>query len=351
MGNLFKINYKGECTKLEKSEFKIKGKIPIISQEKEFISGYTDLDIIPINDLPLIVFGDHTKILKYIDFEFIKGADGVKLLKPNTDYFIPKAFYYILENMQIEGIQSYSRHFKYLSKTLIPLPPKSIQEQIIDEILNIEAKEQEQKDIFEELEKEIWQLLIPSFQNAPKAKIDSIAKLERGRFSYRPRNAPHLYRDGIYPFIQTGNVANAKNGKIIFSQTLNEEGLKVSRLFEANTILITIAANIGNTAILDYPACFPDSLVSIRPQKSINIYYLEYFLRTQKEYLNEIAPQSAQKNLNLERLSPLSIPIPSIQEQNNIINKVLIFETQKQEIDTFLSTIQEQKENVLKKYL
>lgn len=233
----------------------------------------------------------------------------------------------------------------------IPLPPKHIQEQIVKEILEIETKEMDSKVKSESLEQDIWTLLLPNFQSGQREKLGIIAKLERGRFSHRPRNAPHLYRDGTYPFIQTGDVAGAVNAKVKYSQTLNEEGLKVSRLFDPNTILITIAANIGNTAILDYPACFPDSVVSIRPNENVNIYYLEYFLRTQKEYLNEIASQSAQKNLNLERLSPLLIPIIPLAQQNEIISQIKIIETKKQEIEQFLSTVQEQKEEVLNKYL
>ena len=98
------------------------------------------------------------------------------------------------------------------------------------------------------------------------------------------------------------------------SQTLNEQGLSISRLFPAGTIVITIAANIGETAITDYAVAFPDSLVGITPT-GIDTSFLEYFLRTQKVRLNQLAPKSAQKNINLEDLRPLPTPIPSMKEQ------------------------------------
>ena len=100
-------------------------------------------------------------------------------------------------------------------------------------------------------------------------------------------------------------------------QTLNELGLSISRLFPAGTIVITIAANIGETAIASYPIAFPDSLVGITPSH-IETTFLEYFLRTRKAYLNELAPESAQKNINLEDLRPLLTPIPTPAEQQGI---------------------------------
>ena len=144
-------------------------------------------------------------------------------------------------------------------------------------------------------------------------RLEEVAEVERGKFAYRPRNDPQFY-GGAIPFIQTGDVVQA-NGKINeHSQTLNEQGLSISRLFPAGTIVITIAANIGETAITDYAVAFPDSLVGITPT-GIDTSFLEYFLRTQKVRLNQLAPESAQKNINLEDLRPLPTPIPSMKEQ------------------------------------
>jgi type I restriction enzyme S subunit len=144
-----------------------------------------------------------------------------------------------------------------------------------------------------------------------------IAKVERGKFSHRPRNAPEFYGGNI-PFIQTGDVVNS-NGRInSYHQTLNEKGLSVSKLFKKGTIVITIAANIGDTGILEFDSCFPDSLIGITCFSEVNSVFLEYYLRTQKNYLNSISTQSAQKNLNLEKLSPLLVPLPSNDEQKKI---------------------------------
>ena len=147
-------------------------------------------------------------------------------------------------------------------------------------------------------------------------RLGDVAAVERGKFAHRPRNEPRFY-GGSIPFIQTGDVVQA-NGRIKeHSQTLNELGLSISRLFPTGTIVITIAANIGETAITDYPVAFPDSLVGII-STAIDRRFLEYFLRTQKTRLSQFAPESAPKNINLEDLRPLSTPLPSQREQTAI---------------------------------
>ena len=147
-------------------------------------------------------------------------------------------------------------------------------------------------------------------------RLGDVATVERGKFAHRPRNEPRFY-GGAIPFIQTGDVVKAIGEIREHSQTLNELGLSISRLFPAGTIVITIAANIGETAIASYPIAFPDSLVGITPS-GIDTGFLEYFLRTRKAYLNELAPESAQKNINLEDLRPLLTPKPTPTEQQGI---------------------------------
>jgi len=148
-------------------------------------------------------------------------------------------------------------------------------------------------------------------------RLEEIANVERGKFSHRPRNAPEFY-GGAYPFIQTGDVIKP-GGKISkYTQTLNDLGLSVSRLFPKGTIVMTIAANIGDTGILNFDSCFPDSLVGITANKKTSNVFLEYMLQTKKEYLNSIATQSAQKNINLEKLQPMLVVKPKIEEQQKI---------------------------------
>ena len=148
-------------------------------------------------------------------------------------------------------------------------------------------------------------------------ELASVATIERGRFNHRPRNDPRFY-GGSYPFIQTGDVA-ASDGEITtYNQTLNEKGLTVSKLFPAGTIIVTIAANIGSTGITTFDVAFPDSLIGIQAGPRVDTRFLELILRTRKRDLNRFAPESAQKNINLETLKPLKVPLPGMAEQRRI---------------------------------
>src|SRR6476646_2180193 len=106
------------------------------------------------------------------------------------------------------------------------------------------------------------------------ASLGELGALDRGRSKHRPRNARHLY-GGPYPFIQTGDIANSDGYIRTHTQTYSEAGLAQSRQWPTETLCITIAANIGKTAILTYPACFPDSVVGFTPGEDVTIEYVQ----------------------------------------------------------------------------
>jgi restriction endonuclease S subunit len=137
---------------------KEQGKIPVISQSSNnIISGYVD-NAEPITDLPLIIFGDHTCSLKYVDFPFVRGADGVQLLKPKKDV-LPKYLYYILQNLNIPDKDQYKRHFKILKSIKIPLPPLEIQKELVEKIEKLEEKINSLKEKNKQIQKEIKKIL------------------------------------------------------------------------------------------------------------------------------------------------------------------------------------------------
>ncbi len=149
-------------------------------------------------------------------------------------------------------------------------------------------------------------------------RLDEVATLERGKFSARPRNDPKYFVGGNIPFVQTGDVVSANRLLRRYSQTLNEGGLAVSRSFPANTILITIAANIGDLAITDFGVACPDSVVAINSREDFDTNFLYDFLGTKKDYLEAAATTAAQANINLKILKPLIIVAPALDEQTQI---------------------------------
>jgi len=167
---------------------------------------------------------------------------------------------------------------------------------------------------------------VSSLPKLPKgwawAHLPQLGELNRGKSKHRPRDAKYLY-GGRYPFIQTGDIRKA-NGKITkHTQTYSEAGLKQSRLWPSNTLCITIAANIAETSILTFPACFPDSIAGfIAQSESITTYFVELFIRTAKERLEKYAPATAQKNININVLSNLAVPLPPLREQQRIVDEM-----------------------------
>ena len=328
------LNVPSKLAGIKLSEYEKKGDFPVFDQGKDYISGYSSKRDLVNKNVPAILFGDHTRIVKYIKNPFIAGADGTKIFWAK-DAFDPLFLYYVILNQKVPNT-GYNRHFKFFKDTNVQLPESKTEQERIAEILGTVdediAKTQEVIEATEKLKRGLMQQLftrgightkfketkigqIPEEWNV--VKLSDVATVERGKFSHRPRNAPEFY-GGDIPFIQTGDVVNS-DGKISsYTQTLNEKGLSVSKLFKKGTIVITIAANIGDTGILQFDSCFPDSLIGITSSKKIDSIFLEYYLRTQKEYLNSISTQSAQKNINLEKLNPLVVVLPKKEEQKQI---------------------------------
>lgn len=139
-------------------------------------------------------------------------------------------------------------------------------------------------------------------------RLDQVALVERGRFTARPRNDPRFY-GGTHPFAQTGDVSASGRGVLTaVSQSLNGRGAGVSRSFPAGSIAVTIAANIGDTAILACETYLPDSVVGVVPRDLPTARWIEMCIHRHKAQLEACAPQSAQKNINLQDLRPLSLP-------------------------------------------
>ena len=179
----------------------------------------------------------------------------------------------------------------------------------------------------------------------PERRIKSFSQIIRGKFTHRPRNDERLY-DGEYPFIQTGEVSQADKYVYNYRQTLNEWGLSVSKEFPKGTLCLTIAANVGDVAILNFNACFPDSIVGIVPNEEVDLDFLYYALKSLKAKFLSEATLTTQYNLNVERIGPIRIPIPMISIQKNIVIEI---EKEVATIDTAIAKTQKEIE-LIKEY-
>lgn len=199
----------------------------------------------------------------------------------------------------------------------IPLPPLGEQKRIAAVLDKADALRRQRQESLQLTENLIQSVFLDMFgdpvTNPKKWQLQPLADLgtmDRGVSRHRPRNAPELL-GGAYPLIQTGDVSNAGLYIRKFTQTYSEIGFKQSRLWPKGTLCITIAANIAQTGILDFDACFPDSVVGFTFYEvifsSVYVHFLFGFLQA---ILEKNAPQAAQKNINLAILRTLEVPRP-----------------------------------------
>ena len=157
----------------------------------------------------------------------------------------------------------------------------------------------------------------------PRKALEDIARVERGKFSHRPRNLPEFY-GGSHPFVQTGDVQNANRLLTKFEYSLTDLGTIYSKSFPAGTIFVSIAAVIGATAISDCEVFVTDSVVGIVTTTEMDVDYVELFLRSQRHFLeSQAATQTAQKNINLQVLRPLQLSCPPRTVQKELAQQIL----------------------------
>jgi type I restriction enzyme, S subunit len=149
-------------------------------------------------------------------------------------------------------------------------------------------------------------------------KLEKLGTLQRGRSRHRPRYAFHLY-GGVYPFIQTGDIREARKYIRKYEQTYSEEGLAQSKLWPKNTLCITIAANIAELGILSFDACFPDSILGFIPDVSkCDLDFIYYTLTHYQKELKHIGEGSVQDNINMGTFQDILFRIPEVCEQKAI---------------------------------
>jgi type I restriction enzyme S subunit len=222
-----------------------------------------------------------------------------------------------------------------LGKLQIPLPPLAEQKRIAAILDAADALRTQRREALAQLDALLQSTFLTLFGDPvtnpmgwERKKFSQIGSLDRGVSKHRPRNAPELL-GGPYPLVQTGEVANCDTFIRDYKNTYSEIGLNQSKLWPAGTLCITIAANIAKTGILRFEACFPDSVVGFRADDPATVYFAKTWLSFLQKMLEETAPESAQKNINLEILRNLVVPLPPLPLQQKFAAIVESTERQK----------------------
>ncbi len=263
------------------------------------------------------------------------------------------------ENVAV-GATVKSLRLRHFTEIEIPLPSLTEQKRIVA-ILDksftaiATAKENAQQNL--QNAKELFESYLQNVFENNKWEGKTLEQISdvfgRGKSKHRPRNDKKLF-GGDYPFIQTGDIRNSEHCVTNYSQTYNEVGLSQSKLWPKGTICITIAANIAETGVLSFEACFPDSVIGIVVNKELaDIDFVEYLLQSFKVNLQALSKGSAQDNINLGTFKDKLFPFPPVKKQQQIVKKLnsLSAETKKLEgiYQQKINDLEELKKSVLEK--
>ena len=248
------------------------------------------------------------------------------------DILLPKYLFYFCIKFDFERLNRTvtipSLTKSDLLKIKIQVPSLDVQQEVIDKLTKIESilnfRKQELKLLDELVRGRFVELFGDPVSNSyglSEATLPELGVFGRGVSKHRPRNDPKLL-GGDYPLIQTGDIANAGLYITSYNSTYSEFGLKQSKMWEKGTLCITIAANIAKTAILEFDACFPDSVVGFTANERTNNIFIHYWFSFFQAILESQAPESAQKNINLKILSELKVIVPEKERQNEFANFV-----------------------------
>lgn len=314
--------------------------IPVLTAGQSFILGYTnEKDGIyhASKNNPVIIFDDFTTSKQWVDFKFKVKSSAMKMLTIKDEFkneVLLRYVWHYLGTITYKPDQHGRQWIGTYSKFLVPIPPLKLQEKIVQildkftdyvteltsELTSRKKQYSFYRDKLLSFEDEIYQVEWKS--------LSEIAKdFGRGKSKHRPRNDARLY-GGDIPFIQTGDIREAGKWIENYFQTYSAFGLQQSKQWEKGTLCITIAANIAETGLLGFDACFPDSIIGFvaNPKFAITE-YVYYYLNSIKDYLANKSYGSAQDNLNLSTFSSLKIPVPSLEIQSRIVQVLDNFDT------------------------
>ena len=300
-----------------------------------------------------ILFGRRNTYLRRVSIaphDGLFSAHGMilraKTERINSEYlpFFIASDYFMDEAIRISvGSLSPTVNWKELKELEFTIPTLEEQEKLVKTLLaanDLKEKYEELLAITDDLVKsqfiELFGDPVTNSKKLPTKKLSALGELNRGVSKSRPRNKPELL-GGPYPLVQTGEVTAAELYITSYENTYSEAGLAQSKMWPKGTLCITIAANIAQTAILGFDACFPDSVVGFLAGNNVKQIYIHYWFGFFQKILEEQAPQVAQKNINLKTLSELDVMVPSLEQQNEFVS--FVEQTDKSKFVAYQETI------------
>ena len=339
--------------KIKTSDYMGNGKYPIIDQGKNLISGYTNEENGIFVDVPAIIFGDHTRILKYIDTPFFLGADGTKILKAKNENCNLKFIYYALKNIKVPDT-GYNRHYKWLKESSIIYPAIEHQDKIVnilDRITSIITLKKQQLVFLEKLKHSLFVEMFGDLKVNNKhwnivgfkdcATIDT--KMVHDFKGY-----------GDYPHIGIDCIEK-ETGRLLGYRTISEDKVISGKyLFTPNHIIYSkIRPNLNKVAMPEFSGlCSADAYPILVKEGICNREYLGYTLRS-RYFLDYILTFSTRTNLpkvNRKQVESFSLPLPPIELQEHFTSLVKNIHKHKSVIQKSLDETQLLFDSLMQKY-
>ena len=328
-------NSNSRTPKVAKSTYQIRGRFPVVDQGQEMVAGYVDNEDLRFRgQLPVIVFGDHTRIFKYVDFPFVAGADGTRIIAPHLDRLDVSFFYYALCNLPIKNL-GYSRHFKLLKEQIIQYPQCLREQQKIAAILSsVDDAIEKTRAVIDQVQivkrglmQELLTRGLPErhtrFKQTEMGEIPegwiikTVAEIGKVVTGSTPNTNNQVFWNGTIPFVTPADLGGTKVR--ITGRSVSEEGLAQVREIPSGTVMVTcIGASIGKLGISVERCCTNQQINSIIPGNSILSEYLHYALSLTSRTLVGLAGVTAVPIVSKSRFLTLRILVPSLTEQEQI---------------------------------
>ena len=311
----------GGNAKLQTASYQSVGQFPIVDQGQEFIAGYSDdEELLCHRDGDVIVFGDHTKVFKYIDFDFILGADGVKVLRPKSG-FDARYLYHFLQTVRLPQNLGYSRHFKYLKESLVPKPAFEEQQRIaaiLDKADSLCCKRQQAIRLADDFLRAVFLDMFGDPVTNPKGwqvrKLGDLCRIRRGG---SPRPIAN-FLGGDIPWIKIGDASG--NDSIYVEQTresIIEAGLAKTVLLEPGAMIFAnCGVSLGFARILKIRGCIHDGWLAFdKFSDELDQVFLLQLINLSTKHLRSIAPDGTQPNLNTGIMAGFNVILPPASHQ------------------------------------
>ncbi len=348
-------------TKIPTSEYLENGKYPIIDQGQNDIAGYYDSDDGLFEDVPTIVFGDHTRIVKYIDKPCFLGADGVKLLCPVSKDTNCKYLFYQLAHADIPNT-GYNRHFKWVKALNFKIPSSDEQNhvvEVLDKVTELISLRKQQLARLDELVKARFVEMFGDAKLNPydfpcNSLSEYILFLTSGS-----RGWSQYFTDNGEYFITIKNVKNCRITLQDVQYVIPPDNAEAKRTkVQENDLLISITADLGRTGVVPkeiakHGAYINQHLTCIRLNlEKVNPIYVAYYMESDagKEQFASKNQSAVKAGLNFNAINSLKLIVPPLSLQNDFAAFVERVDQQKQTIQQSLEKLELMKEALMQEY-